>query len=496
MKPTALLCLSVLFIQSCAFNNRFVASVDLVPPPLDDLLKASETIAEDVTNQHFPEACVSYLSRLEKSIDDLDIKSLPRKDLLKHAEAISDNSWKIRTGLHKRLSEFDQPCVYQIQSSFRQFRFIEDYLLEMHNQVTHVSPTPKDFDFSIQPIPMMDQTPSFYVTKMSGEEKEIKFETGDMLVTRGVSFLSAMIARLGDRGTQFSHIVWVDKNAKGEIKTIESYVGVGVAFYEIQAALRNENARILWLRAKDKNLSKIASEKISKLVSDALENDRPIKYDYELNFEDPKTMSCAEVSQVAFQLASDGKFRIPYYPNSINGGKSLTERLKIESGPTYEPGDMEIDPRFELVGEFKDLRLTRDSRQKDAVLSAMFRWMNEAKYELKDSLKSKMAGGLIYNIRRTFLWPLVKKVLKLNDFSKEVPRNMVKTVALIDQVAGAMFTELKARDEAFEKEHGVPMTAVGLSAELEKMRLEDLEKYENRKTRKKAIFHKWFRQLK
>ena len=55
---------------------------------------------------------------------------------------------------------------------------------------------------------------------------------------------------------------------------------------------------------------------------------------------------------------------------------------------------------------------------------------------------------------------------------------------------------LKARDEAFEKEFGVPMTAVGLSAELEKIRLEDLEKYENRKTRKKALFHKWFRQIK
>jgi hypothetical protein len=342
---------------------------------------------------------------------------------------------------------------------------------------------------------MLDQTPSFYVMKTSGEEREIKFEAGDMLVTRGVSFLSAMIARLGDRGTQFSHIVWVDKNSKNEIRTIESYVGIGVAFYEIQEALKNENARILWLRAKDKNLSSLASEKIAKLVSDAIEKNAHIKYDYELNFEDPSTMSCAEVSQVAFQLASDGKFRLPYYPNSITGGKSLTERLNIKPGPTYEPGDMEIDPRFELMGEFKDLRLTRDSRQKDAVMSAMFRWMNEENYELKDSLKSKLAGGLIYSLRRTFMWPMVKKLLHLDQFSKEIPRNMVRTVALINQVGGAMFQEIKLRDEAFEKLNGMPMSAVDLTAELERMRLEDLEKYKNKKTRKKAIFHQWFRVL-
>jgi hypothetical protein len=145
------------------------------------------------------------------------------------------------------------------------------------------------------------------------------------------------------------------------------------------------------------------------------------------------------------------------------------------------------------MGEFKDLRLTRDSRQKDAVMSVMFRWMNEEGYELKDSFKSKMAGGFVYKMRRTFLWPLVKKILKLSDFSKEIPKNMVKTVALIDQIGGSIFLELKARDEAFEQNHKMPMTSVDLMNELEKIRLEDLKTYSHKKTRQKAIFHRWLR---
>ncbi len=478
--------------QSTSAVSRNVSGLEQInPPQLNDLLKASELISIDVGHKSFPEICVQYLSKLEKSVDALDLKSLSKTELIKNAERIADNSWKIRSHLHSRLHEFNRECSIQVQSNFRQFRFIEDYLLELFNQVTHL--TPDKIDFQHQPIPMLDQSPAYYVLKTTEAGEGLKFAPGDMLVTRGVSFLSGMIARLGDRGTQFSHIVWVDKDNKQQLRTIESYVGVGVGFYDFNFALKNENARILWLRAKDKKMAAKASSAISKLVKEKLASKRPIKYDYELNFNDPTTMSCAEVSQVAFEMASAGQFKIPQYPNVISGGRSLIDRLKIKPGPTYEPGDMEIDPRFELMGEFQDLRLTRDSRQKDAIMSEMFRWMNEHNYELKDTMKSKMAGGIIYTLRRTFLWPLVKKMLKLEDFSKEIPRNMIRTVTLVSQIGETIHSELKLRDEAFEKIYGLPMSAVALTAELEKMRKEDLELYKNKKTRKQAKFHRYFR---
>jgi hypothetical protein len=286
----------------------------------------------------------------------------------------------------------------------------------------------------------------------------------------------------------------VDRDNKTqELKTIESYVGVGVAFYDFDFALKNENARILWLRNKDKNLARLASSKISKMVKDRLDQNNPIKYDYELNFKDPTTMSCAEVSQVAYEMASEGQFKIPYYPNEISGAESLVSRLKIAPGPTYEPGDMEIDPRFELMGEFQDLRLTRDSRQKDAIMSEIFRWMNDYDYKLVDNMKSKMAGGIIWKIRRTFLWPLVKKTLKLDDFSKEIPKNMLSTVTLINQIGGVLVQDMKNLDLAFEKRHGIPMNAKEMQQALEKYRQDDLKLYKNKKTRKLAKIHSMLR---
>lgn len=468
--------------------GRHIASSPVAPPKLDNLLEASEQIAADVEDHAFPQFCSSYLGELEKSIDAMDVKSLPVSQLSVDAESIAKNSWEIRSTLHSRLSEVDKKCALQIQASFRQFRFIEDYLLEMSRKVTHNKPA--EIDFQKQPVPILDNSASFYQFRANADAK---FQPGDLLITRGVSFLSGMIARLGKRSTQFSHVVMVSQDpVTKETKTIESYVGVGVAFYDMDFALRNENARILWLRAKDQSLGLKASEKMSALVKERLDAKNPIKYDYELNFNDPKTMSCAEVSQVAFQMA-DEKFRIPYYPNQISGAKSIIERLKLVEGDTYEPGDMEIDPRFELVGEFQDLRLTRDSRQKDAIMSAVFDWMENKDYELKDDMKSKMAGGIIYSVRRTFLWPLVKKLLKLDDFSKEIPRNMLRTVTLINELGAVMLAELQAKDLEFEKLHGVPMSYMDFYKTLEEMRAEDLKLYKNKKTRKKAKFHKWIR---
>lgn len=477
---------------SCTHVQRDIASL-VESPDLRDLLKASEEIIEVVDAPTFnSKVCRSYLGSLEKDLDELNLRNIPIEELKAQAQKIADNSWRIRTILHARLPEFDKECVYQIQASFRQFRFIEDYLLEIAAQVEHLGPS--QIDFQKQPVPMLDSNSGFYATRTTEAGKSLQFEDGDILVTRGVSFLSGMIARLGARATQFSHIVFVHKDDNTqELKTIESYVGIGVAFYDFEFALKNENARILWLRSKDKVLAKNAANKISALVKSRLESKNPIKYDYELNFKDPATMSCAEVSQVAFEMASEGKFTIPFHKNLIIGDENLVSRLKLQPGETFEPGDLEIDPRFELMGEFEDLRLTRDSRQKDAIMSEIFRWMNHNNYQLVDNTKSKMAGGIIWKIRRTFLWPLVKKALRIDDFSKEIPSNMLSTVTLINEIGEVLVKEMKAQDHAFEKQHGLPMNAQDMAQALENFRKEDLELYQNKKTRKLSKIHSMLR---
>jgi hypothetical protein len=488
MKKSQKLLLGLFLVGSCSHHmDRGPATALIVPPDLSDLKLASETILKHVGSKNFPEHCVSYLSQLEKKIDELDLKTYELNKVIDDSETIAQNSWGVRLKLHQRLPEFNEACAIQVQSNFRQLRFIEEYLLELNRKVTHLNPS--EIDFQKQPIPIKNSRP-YYVFN-TGERNY--FKSGDLFITRGVSFLSSMIARLGDRPGQFSHIVMAYKDPERKrLRTIESYVGVGVDFYDLDFALKNENARLLWLRSKDGNLGVRAGNQIGTHVKKILDRSKKIKYDYILDFDNPETMSCAEVSQVAFEKASGGRIKLPYYPSKIVSN-DITKRLKFAPGTTFSPSDMEIDPRFEIIGEFRDLRLTRDSRQKDAIMTSILKWIEKDNYVLKDSFNSAMAGGVIYDVRRTFLWPLVQKFLKLDDFSEEIPRNMLRTVALINEVGEILLKELKERDLDYEQKYGIPMTYMDFYRYLEELRARDLKVYRNVTTRHNTLFHKYLR---
>lgn len=482
--------LFILIISINSYANS-INGEEIRPPGLENLLLSSEQILKDINGGHFnSNVCKNYLSELEKNIDLLKVEKLSKKYLAQNGIKISDNLWSIRISLHQNLDQYSLDCINQIQSSFKQFRFIEEYLLEVSKKIKHQHP--EDIKFQEQLTPILEDDEPHYIFK-SKNNSNPTFMPGDILVTRGLSFLSSMIARLGVRGTQFSHIVFVNQNEKTkELGTIESYVGLGVQFYNLNFALKNENARILWLRSNDQKLAQKASREMTSLVQARLDENNKIKYDYSLDFDNNETMSCAEVSQVAFLNASNGQVKIPMYPNSIEGAKTLIDRLKIKDGPTYEPGDMEIDPRFELIGEFTDLRLTRDSRQKDAIMTMLFKWMNEKNYKLKDNFKSKLAGGFIYKARKTFVWPLIQRAFKISDFSKEIPPHMLSTVSLINSIGEYLLIEIRKEDLEFEKKNGLPMSYINIYEKLEELREKDLKLFQNKKTRKKAKFHKVF----
>lgn len=82
--------------------------------------------------------------------------------------------------------------------------------------------------------------------------------------------------------------------------------------------------------------------------------------------------------------------------------------------------------------------------------------------------------------------------MKLDDFSKEIPRNMIRAVTLVNDIGEQIHGELRLRDQAFEKVHGIPMGQMDLYAALEEIRKDDLKLFKNKKTKKKSKFHKMF----
>ena len=119
------------------------------PPVIDvtNFLPSIQTVLHDVQTSDFNSSvCASYLKVLEDEIIQIDVRKISPELFNRDAQTIADTSWQIRESLHSRLPDFNLACVNQIQSSFRQFRFIEDYVLERVTQVKDMYPEGKDFE--------------------------------------------------------------------------------------------------------------------------------------------------------------------------------------------------------------------------------------------------------------------------------------------------------------------------------------------------------------
>ncbi len=493
-------CARLMVVLMTVFFAQPVAAAPWSPPaPVLKMgyARATEILIDVFKDPRFTsDVCTPYLEALQKTLGSISIRKLPGIEVREDELKLLDHSWQIRQVLHSRLSEYDESCVRQIQSVFRSFRFVEDYVSEHLECVENVSVAAmkskeeKAF-FDAEPVPMRSERPYYRFVQKDDAKTVAYFAAGDLLIARGISFLSAMIARLGVYSTQFSHIVFVTRTPEGTPQTIESYVGEGVKYHQQEWALKNENSRLLWLRPKERSIGQKASDYMRARLDKAIAENDPILYDYGLDFKDDTTMSCAEVAQVAYQHADDSMKNFPYYPNKIQEAKSFIDHLGLTPGETFEPGDMEIDPRFELLGEFTDLRLTRESRQMDAIMTKVFEWMIDQGYELNDSFKSNLAGGLIKTMSKGPFYKLTK-LLAGRDV-RQIPRKMLRTSVLIDQIGSAMLKQLQALDDTQKALTGWPMDYNELYQALEAMRVADLAKYLNPKENGKPKFHQWLR---
>jgi hypothetical protein len=478
--------LLVPLLVSCAALPRKPANVAGPSRPGKDLLAEAREVALFVSGSGFDSAsCVGYLRELYRRIDGGNSNQYDLEQTLETFPALSQELWKIRLALHHKLPEVSRECAVEMKAAFRAIRATEDYLGEKYYRVKPLQAS--ELDFQKQPIPVKDRQgyPPFFVAP-GYEQGDFQFKSGDILITRGVSFLSAMIARLSDNDSQFSHVVLVHAD-----KTIESYFGVGVGLYDLDFALKNENARIIVLRAKDAALATRAGSMMYELAKKRIDEGKPIPYDYKMDFKDRSALSCAEVGQYSYDLASGGSVLIPQYPSSVTlNSPDFLNRIGQKQGELFAPGDLEIDPRFELVLEWRDYRLVRDSRYKDAILSQMYVWMEKYGYKLRGDAKSWFAENVVWRSRRTFLWPLVSTLVGVPDFSPELPRKAFGTMALLNQVGEVLLQELIRIDGVYEKNHGWPLTNRELENLLENIRATDLLQY---RRGQKSLIHSIFR---
>ncbi len=421
-----------------------------------------------VESESFTRAnCVSVLNDVYQVMSQATPNQFNNEGLAKDAVSVMDLSWQTRQSLRQKVREFSQagpvpePCLVAVKDIMRVGRYLEDELAALH------------LNYPVGDLnhPKINLTGGLPYLLLKDPNDLFEFKTGDIFLTRGNSLVSSSIARVAKGRSQFSHISTFYKDAEGKKWVIESWIDTGAFVWSLKEHLDSGNTRFAVFRNRDSKLAADAAEKLYRFVKEASDRKKPFPYDFTLNVKDHSRAFCSELVTMAYEWASGGKVQVPmYFSNLRDGIDNFIENVGIFRAPTFIPADMDVDPNFDLMLEWRDVDNMNATHQQDMVLDSVFAWMQDYDYKLHYSLSGKVG----YLLQPTTEWPVVSAFTKLIIPANTTPK-MVRTFATLQSIATPMLSYIAEKNQETLKKTGYHLTPRQMMAELEVYRLNDLK---------------------
>jgi Permuted papain-like amidase enzyme, YaeF/YiiX, C92 family len=286
------------------------------------------------------------------------------------------------------------------------------------------------------------------------------FKSGDVILTRGQLHNSAAIARIGDIDSQFSHVAMVYIDPRGRHFAVESLIERGAVITPLAEWLGHEIGRAVVFRHRDANLAQRAATLIQDRVRHANSPiGKRILYDFTMTL-DPAThnLYCSKLVRRAFKEASDGAVLLPTFTTMLDmKNRDFMDRIGVRAKETFAPGDMELEPDFDVVAEWRDYRVTSDLRLKDIVMDKLFEWMEEDGFRFEETIKVRLISLL--GRLSSHLSDDIKRMI--DDVIPVVPINMkrsaIAAIAMLHETAEPLFLRLRALEQERIEKSGLPL---------------------------------------
>lgn len=336
----------------------------------------SRTAAEYIQNW----AGLAYDMR---SVDFVPQGESELRDFHNQGRQLASSLFRIRLKLAERLRSFEDSADWneahgqnQKRKTIEAFRlgllylrYAEDYVIQQWNQV---SPLRNGARFFAGEGPLTLVNPAF-----ADRNGRFQLKAGDIILVRGSSFFSATISRIGDVPANMSHSAMVVETENGTLRVVEALLEKNLVSYSIDEYLELERLpRAAVYRYQDADIARRAGQEGWRFYQSQLAD--PVVFDILMNAYDHKKVYCFEYAMIAFERATQGRggefVRIPRYNTSMKR-VARTDFARSTGVTTQElaaPADIEIDSRFHLVAEHRDLEMLEESRRFDVVLSKLF----------------------------------------------------------------------------------------------------------------------------
>lgn len=352
-----------------------------------------------------------------------------------------------------------------LRDVFRAIRYATDMIGEMLIGYDEMSPGEKVYKAFTGP----DHNTLLHPSWPEGEPFE--FQSGDVLLVRGIIHNSAAIARIGDVDSQFSHIAIVHIDARGKKSLVEALIADGATISDFDYSLEHSLARAVVFRHPNAELATLAAQWIYDRVRKTQEGwGDHIFYDFSMEPVGYDKLFCAKLVKQAYDVASHGLVVLPTFPTTFKfANKDFLRRIGVTAEETFAPGDMELEADFLAVAEWRDYRKTGLIRLQDMAMAKIFEWMEQRGYQFKEtpgiwfvSVLGKASG---------YLPEFVKRIL--SSTVPKVPSNMkrstISVIAMLHKTAQPLLETLQELERAETQKTGRPLHPKAIYARLDEI---------------------------
>lgn len=388
-----------------------------------------------------------------------------------HAPALVERIWLLYLALRDRIPEWQERGLmsHRVQSGlrdvFRSARYARDLIGEIAIDHQRLGKKETTYAAFTGPAYLTNRNPRFSLGP-------IVLRPGDAILQRGMAHNSAAISRIGDVDSQFSHVSIVARDPKGGHVMVEALIEEGSIVKPVDDALAHGVGRAILLRHRDPQLAEHAAEMIHAAIARADGRHEPrILYDFSMELGGYGHLYCAKLVRLAYSMASSGDYRIPTFTTRLDmKNRDFIGRIGVTALETFAPGDIELEPEFDVVAEWRDLRVTSELRLKDMIMMKLFEWMELYDYRFRPTFLARLVGtsGVATARMPTFVQAMTKR------FAGKVPPNMsasaVSAVAMLHWTAEELYDELRKLESRTIKKTGRQLHPRLVLDQLERMR--------------------------
>ncbi len=416
--------------------------------------------------------CVIPAKNISQVLDALRPDDYKAELKEKNHDALLNELWDFKLTIHNKMrafykkSELGRECSDALRGTLWSIRTTEDIIHDdlYRNYKDSIKFPDNSFDADNVHV---RKNPKFGPFDLKSELK-----SGDIILTRGNAYTSSAISNLGEFDTQFSHMSVVYRDPKGDLWTVEAHIEVGSFVRPLQDHIDDKNFRAMVYRFDDEKVAAKAAEFIYQKVKKASDTTGNILYDFGFDVDDNKQLFCSEIASHAFDVASHGQHKLPLFRSSLIKRKvEFVRLLELKPDTSFIPADIEVDPRFTVVSEWRNAAKVQNNLEKDAILQSMFRWHDDYGYRL---IQASSKDSLIY---RNIAWPLRRVPFLKKYFVDKLPINMSRKLigyfGVLDAVGEFLQKKLKVEEEKAILERGFPLFKNEKYEVLDRARIED-----------------------